>query len=639
MSTVTAFDVETTGFNAYKGDVIFAFVLTDEETDSKVYRFDNTSNHKNEVSKKVFRDFILEPNIAKVAHNAKFEMGFVSQWFGGELPAGDWHDTFIMSKMLRNLMISHKQETLSERYFHSIIPEDVERWSHYDKEVKKHMTMQKRLINNYGHRFQDEVLEPLMMDGIAPLVIDRPNYGLIPLEIMNGYQQADGERCMLLHQLQYPKIVKDKEMYQDYLNEIKLLRTSQRMEQRGMMLHRNETDDLIEFLKEEVNNINIKKRKIFGFDINLASGDQLQKHFFGYVDEKKHENLNEDWKKVKPVFDFTVVKYTPKDKPSTDKEALGLLEKLYPDEPVIDMLLKSRSYSKGIAMIEGYKEIAGENLIIHPGINTNQAKTGRQSVSNPALQCVQKEVSLKSKYGIPARRCFRPRPGYVYFLGDYAGIEMRLIIAASGEKVLIEKLNDDIDFDAHAYNGWAMFRDEYEVIMRPRIKDAGFGVCYGAKIASFALAIDRPIREARRILSNFEEICPKLCSFTQDKIKEVGKLGYITTAFGRKLYVEREKAFTAANYQIQGDAAGILKRAQNNTDDYLKEVWSDDIRMLLTVHDEMILEYPRHLLEKKEEILHDISYLMTNMPEISVPLVTEWKMTTSTWADAKEITI
>jgi len=61
--------------------------------------------------------------------------------------------------------------------------------------------------------------------------------------------------------------------------------------------------------------------------------------------------------------------------------------------------------------------------------------------------------------------------------------------------------------------------------------------------------------------------------------------------------------------------------------------------MLLTVHDEIILEYPVHLLHVKEQVLHDISFLMTNMPEISVPLAAEWKMTTTNWAEAKEIEI
>ena len=261
-----------------------------------------------------------------------------------------------------------------------------------------------------------------------------------------------------------------------------------------------------------------------------------------------------------------------------------------------------------------------------------------------------KEISVNTVYGIPARRCFRPRTGYVYFLGDYAGIEMRLIISASGEEYLIEQLNIDMDYDVHTYSAIAILGDEFKNIkdkqtkhdVRADIKNGTFGLAYGANVATFSKAIRKSISEGRELLHNYQEICPGICGFTQKMITQARKKGYITSAFGRKLDIPRELIYVASNYKIQGDAAGILKRAQNNIDDYIMDVHDGDydlISQLLTVHDEDIIEIHRSLLENKYEILHDLSYCMTNIPEISVPLAAEWKQTTTHWQDAKEIQI
>ncbi|NJR72712.1 MAG: hypothetical protein HC773_01385 [Scytonema sp. CRU_2_7] len=648
--TYKVIDYETTGFGAYTGDRIFAFVITDAQYTSKIYRFDNISRVKNEVSKKVFEEFHKDILIQKIAHNAKFEMGFTSMYFGGVLPSSKWHDTLLLSQMLRNLAHSHSLDYLSKIFFSEVAKDDVERWTHFDTEVKKHLTTQKRLHNNYQKRFIKEIIEPLREDGIEPMVTDRPNYGLIPVDIMKGYQQSDGERGMALFEYLFDSVLSDTSMYLDYLNEMRLLKTSQKMEQRGLMIHTRESKELIDSLSNSLKEIHIKKKSVFGFDINLDSVDQLQKHLFGYINPKKHENLNEEWKRLDPRFNLRPVSLTAGSAPSAAKESLVLLKEKYPNNKALDMLLRYRAYSKGLTMVSSYIETAGESRIIHPTMNTNQARTGRQSVSNPNLQNVSKEVSVNTVYGIPARKCFRPRPNYVYFLGDYSGIEMRLIIAASGEEFLIDQLNKDSDYDVHTYNAIAILGDEFTKIkdqdtkksVRSDIKNATFGIAYGANMHTFAKSIRKTVHDAKSCLDNFREKCPGICGFTKNMMEQVKRSGYITTAFGRRLYVEKEKAYTASNYKIQGDAAGILKRAENNIDDYILDVWSGDydkIALVLTVHDEVIIEVHRSLLECKEDILHDISYCMTNMKEISVPLAAEWKQSTTNWQDAKGIHI
>jgi len=643
-NNTVAIDYETTGFNPYKGDRIFAFVVTNWNCESKIYRFDHTSAVKKRVAQEVF-EFFHKDDIKKVAHNAKFEMGFTSMYFDGVLPKSFWHDTYIMSKILKNILPRHKLETLADRYFRDMMPEDAEMWEFYDKQVKKHMTTQKRLMNNYPKRVEPEILQPLWDNGITPLITDRPNYGLIPVSIMKGYQDADGVRCMLLFRLMLSKIKEDERIWEDYLNELHLLKVTQKMEQRGMMIHKRNSDELIRKLQNDLKDIEKQKKKIFGFDINLDSCDQLQKHLFGYINPKKHETLNEEWKRHRPVFNLTPNEMTAGGAPSASKENILALQKHYPNNRVLDMILRYRAWAKGQTMIYSYQENAGENHIIHPTTNTNEAKTGRQSVSNPNLQNVAKEFSVNTVYGIPARRCFRPRPGYVYMLGDYAGIEMRLIIAASGQEDLIEAMNNDPDYDVHSDNATVILAKDFTGItdskkiksVRADVKNATFGRCYGANLPTWSSALRQTVEEAKPGWERFAEKRNELFNFTKNMMIEVKEHGFITSAFGRKLRVDKE--YYAANYRIQGDAAGILKRAQNNVDDYILGVHDGDydkLAMLLTVHDEIIFEMHRSCLEDKNYILHDLAYCMTDVEEIKVPLGVEWKISTTNWQDAKD---
>lgn len=640
-------DYETTGLEIYKGHIPFAYVIADDELNCNVHRFDNISARKNEISRSKHIAFYEDKNIVKIAHNAKFEMGVASMWFGGQLPKGIWHDTMLMSQLLSNLLPAHSLDFLANRYFRNEFAEEAEQWSYFDKEVRAHLTKQKRLMNNYKHRVRDEIITPMYDNGIKPFVISRPNYGLVPVDIMYGYQISDGERCMLLYLYLFDKLESNLPLLKDYANEIKLLYVSQKMEQTGMMIHKGNCDTLIKDLNKKLVSILKEKKKIFGFDINLDSPDQLQKHLFGHINYKKHENLNQEWKIKKPRFEIQSVKFTAKDAPSTDKESMEILIDKHPNNSALDLVLRHRSYSRGVTNVLKYVKLAGDNLIIHPNLNTNEAKTGRQSVSNPSLQNVQKNSSIKSKYSVPARTCFRPRPGYVYFLGDYSGIEMRLIINAAKEEELIHLFEKDIDYDIHTHNAKLILEDYFTSItdiharkdMRFNTKTITFGKAYGANIAKSASILKMTVSQIKPYWKNFERELPGIFNFTQNMIKKVRAEGGVTTSFGRFLKVRDNQAYMGSNYYIQGDAAGILKRAEVSTDSYLEDFWSRDVRMLLTVHDEIIIELPRSLMYKKYEILHDISYCMTNMPEIKIPLATEWKIATTNWSDAVEFPI
>jgi len=561
-------------------------------------------------------------------------MGFTAMYYGGTLPKSKWDDTIIIHQMLRNLWPNHKLEVLANKYFKEEYKEECERWKYYDKEVKKHMTMQKRLFNNYPNRVEKEILEPMYDAGIKPLVENRENYGLIPVKIMNGYQVSDGERGALLYEHLFPMLLRDKPMYQDYLNEMKLLFVAQKMEQRGMRVLKDNCENLILDLKRKCSGLEKQKIKLFGFDINLDSPKQLREHLFG------------------GTFNFKPVILTDKNQPSASKEAIAELVKSN-DHPVFTLIPKWRAYSRGLTAVKSYLELAGEDLIIHPNMNTNEAKTSRQSVSNPALQNVQKENSATSMYGIPARRCFGPRDGYVYFLPDHSGIEMRLIVTASGETYFIDRLNEDPDYDCHSDNAHIILGGLFNRIdnksekklARDCVKNTSFAKAYGCYFKKYEKMLAKYLSHSEAVKSwdRFEKERPNIFHFTDNMMEKVKVDGFITSAFGRKLAADWENLYLCSAHRIQCDASGIMKRGQVAIDDYIRISWDgnhDLISPLLSVHDELIIETHKSILKgnRQQLLLNDLSDCMTNIPEINVPLRTEWKMTETNWSAAKPIT-
>jgi len=102
--------------------------------------------------------------------------------------------------------------------------------------------------------------------------------------------------------------------------------------------------------------------------------------------------------------------------------------------------------------------------------------------------------------------------------------------------------------------------------------------------------------------------------------------------------VPRDKAYSGANYYIQGTASGVLKRAEVRVDKYLKEEWNDEINLILNIHDELVISYPRTLLTYKNKVMKEISNIMVDMPEINIKLDVEWKQSKTTWDNAKKVT-
>jgi DNA polymerase-1 len=584
-----SFDTETTGLDPYRGAEIFAWSTCGYDGDIHVSRFDEHHDSRQEL------DLLLrDTSVAKVCHNLHFDLAMLATG-GYPIPSDtEWHCTLLICQLLNNLEPSNSLDELAYKY------------GHYPMDQDKPIEVAARI---YG------------------------SYNKIPRKMMREYQKADAERTMLLFQTFYPYIQRDPLLMAEYLNEIETVKATIHMEMRGIMVCKQEAEKLKNWLEDELNRITVETAELVPYAINLNSPTQVIKLL--YTDLK--------W----PVIEMNKSGLAP----STEKDVLETLRKMQielqmPQHAVdiLDLILRQRSYTKGLGMVQSYLDASDNDGILHPHINTNAARTGRESSENPNMQNISKDFALKTRYPVPARKCFRARPGYIIVLIDYAGIEMRLAVQATGSIRLIKLLESDFDFHdacAKSFYGERYLKADKKLkkMLRSAAKNGRFAMLYGAGIAQVAATLGLTLAEAKAGVERDKKDFPEFYTMMDDCIREASQTGHIVTFFGRKLKVNRKKAYTATDYKIQGSAAALFKRAQVRVDKYLREKWNDEIALWLPVHDELILEIPRKYLSQRDVILRDVKNIMVNFDEITVKLNVEFKQSTYTWADAQEFAL
>lgn len=593
-------DYETTGLNPFGGARVFAYCIGHHDGHVDRYRLDTSNKTANRDNRKRLVDFWQDTSLVKVAHNIKYEIE-MTMAEGIRIPKTTvMHDTMIQSQVLRNLAPSHKLSVLAWEL------RDPERY-HFGNR-----TFNSKELDQFVHA------EGKRLGG----------FDKIDDRLMEVYQVADGQRPMLLHRLWLPILYAREQVYSDYQNEIALIRATADMESYGIAIDPDACRDLVRWLEDSLDNVQQQTYKLLGRFVNLGSPSQLIRLLYGELGF--------------PIYEFTKSK-----QPSVDKEVVTQLRNDFPTHEmvgVLDLVLQHRSYTKGLANIQSYLEFADANNIIHPNIGTNRAKTGREGCSNPNLQNVEKDrESEKNPYPVPARQCFVSRVDHLMYFPDYSGIELRLIIEAAQCVKMMQLLKSG----RHPHVVFCeMFYGDLWVSKKvtPAVYDHGknghFCLCYGGSKSKLAATLGLTPEYIVPGLSQYTAEFPEIRYLVRDGISKVSKIGYVETPFGRVLWLEPDKIYGWLNYFIQGTAAGILKRAQVKIHEYLSTVWAGSgIALVLPIHDELVISYPRAMLRYRDEILGHISWLMTDMPEIKVALEVEWKGTTWSWDKAKEFQV
>ncbi|MFS8582690.1 MAG: DNA polymerase, partial [Limnochordales bacterium] len=264
---------------------------------------------------------------------------------------------------------------------------------------------------------------------------------------------------------------------------------------------------------------------------------------------------------------------------------------------------------------------------VHTHFNQTVAATGRLSSTNPNLQ----NIPVRTEQGRRIRKAFIPsEPGWVLLKADYSQIELRVLAHISGDETLIEAFRRGEDI--HTRTAAEVFGlDPAEVTpeRREAAKAINFGIVYG--ISSFGLAKGTGLsqEDAQRYIDAYFARYPGVKQYIE-KIKAVGReQGYVTTLFNRRRYLPDLKSRnfarrsfaerTAMNTPIQGSAADIIKLAMVAAHRRLKEEGLQ-ARLLLQVHDELVLELPREEVPRAAALIRDC---MANVVELAVPLVVD----------------
>lgn len=318
--------------------------------------------------------------------------------------------------------------------------------------------------------------------------------------------------------------------------------------------------------------------------------------------------------------------------------AADVLDKLAPDYPIVSEILEYRqltklksTYADGLA---GFIQTDGR---IHGTFNQTITATGRISSTEPNLQ----NIPIRTELGRLLRKVFVPEEGYVFVDADYSQIELRILAHCSGDEQLIQAYREARDI--HRITASQVFHipfDEVTDLQRRNAKAVNFGIVYG--ISSFGLSQDLSItrKEAAQYIENYFQTYPGIKTFLDESVENAKEHGYAVTLYGRRRPVPELKSSNfmqrnfgervAMNAPIQGTAADIMKIAMLGVNRELKNR-NMKSRLILQVHDELLIEAYQDEVEEVQTILKD---QMEHAAELKVPLIVDMH-SGNNWYEAK----
>ena len=318
--------------------------------------------------------------------------------------------------------------------------------------------------------------------------------------------------------------------------------------------------------------------------------------------------------------------------------AADVLEKLAPENPIIRDILEYRTLSKlKSTYADGLDKCIETDGRIHTTFQQMVTATGRLSSTEPNLQ----NIPVRLELGKQIRKVFYPKDGYVFVDADYSQIELRVLAHMSGDENLIQAYRENKDI--HRSTASLVFHTPFEEVtelQRRNAKAVNFGIVYG--ISSFGLGQDLNIsrKDAQKYIDDYYKAYPKLKTFLDEMVEKAKESGYCYTILNRRRPVPElssgnfmQRSFgerIAMNSPIQGSAADIIKIAMNRVHDRLISEGLES-RLILQVHDELLIEAKESELDKVHEILGEEMY---HAMDLSVPLEVDMHDGT-TWYDAK----
>jgi DNA polymerase-1 len=471
--------------------------------------------------------------------------------------------------------------------------------------------------------FSELNFEKISKDDLLGSGKDKKTFAEVEVEKLAIYSCEDADFTERLVQKLGKQLVEKKSDKLFYELEMPLVPVLATMEDNGVKLDEKLLSDLSKKLTKKISGLEKKIWEMAGGEFNVSSTQQLKEVLFD-----KLQISTEGIAKTKTGF----------------STAFNELEKIKNDHEIIPLIQEYRELSK----LESTYVSALPLLInkkdgrVHASFNQTVAATGRLSSSDPNLQ----NIPIRTELGQEIRQAFIAEKGYKIVSLDYSQIELRLAAHLSGDQKMIQTFEQGIDI--HTATAAAINNVKVEDVtkqMRREAKAINFGILYGQGAYGLSQTAEISFGHAKEFIANYFSIYKDIKKYTEDMVAFAREHGYVETMFGRRRYlpeinsqipmVRAGAERMAVNTPLQGTNADMTKKSMILAQRLIDEKYSDSVKMIIQVHDELIFEIKD---EKVHEAAGRIQDIMRNVLPLKVPVVVDVEVGDS-WGSLEKLSI
>jgi DNA polymerase-1 len=511
------------------------------------------------------KPWLENPRSAKLGQHIKYDMHVFANY--GIALAGVVHDTLLESYVLE----SHQRHDMD--------------------------SMANRILS----------IKTISYDEVTGMGAKRIGFEQVGIERAAEYAAEDADITLQLHRALHPRLAADAKLEYVYAGiEMPVMPVLYAMERNGVLLDEQLLAGLSGEFGEKMLEIEKRAHEQAGQPFNLSSPKQIQEILF-------------DKQGLKPF------KKTPKGAPSTDEESL---EELALDHPLPKLILEYR----GLAKLKSTYTDKLPGMVnrrtgrVHTSYGQATAVTGRLASTDPNLQ----NIPIRTAEGRRIREAFIAPPGSHIVSADYSQIELRIMAHISGDANLLRAFAEGED--VHRATAAEIFGVDAKAVdseQRRYAKVINFGLIYGMSAFGLARQLNLERAAAQQYMDRYFQRYPGVAEYMRVTREQAREQGYVETVFGRRLWLpeirssngnRRQGAERAAiNAPMQGTAADLIKLAMIAVQKWLVDEKLQS-KLIMQVHDELVLEVPDGELEVVRTSLHR---LMTGVAELAVPLLVE----------------
>ncbi|MEJ2611254.1 MAG: DNA polymerase I [Candidatus Thiodiazotropha sp.] len=513
------------------------------------------------------KPLLEDPRLKKVGQNLKYDMSVLAR-YGIQLQ-GVAYDTMLESYVLDSTATRHDMDSLAAKY-----------------------------LNHTTIHFED----------VAGKGKKQLTFNQVDLEQAAPYAAEDADVTLKLHQKLWSKFESEPLLTKLFTDlEVALIPVLSRIERNGISVNCEMLRAQSDAFAKQMHALEQRAYEIAGHSFNLGSPKQIGEIFFNELQ-------------------LPVISKTPKGVPSTAESVLVELADQGHDLPAVILEHRGLAKLKSTYTDKLPEMVNADTGRVHTSYHQAVAATGRLSSSEPNLQ----NIPVRREEGRRIRQAFVPQQGWKMLAADYSQIELRIMAHLSQDKGLLKAFSEGKDI--HSATAAEVFGVDLDLVsgdQRRSAKAINFGLIYGMSAFGLARQLGIERKAAQEYVDLYFQRYPGVAEF-MDKIRDQAhKQGYVETLLGRRLYLpeinsrnhQRRTAAerTAINAPMQGTAADIIKRAMLSVDKWI-ETENPPVRMLMQVHDELVLEVEQGYEATAQKVLCD---LMESAETLAVPLLVE----------------